>query len=615
MKKQILATIVAGILSLSSLAALAGCGESGDNTEPEIKGVKDTLTVESGTQIDVLEGVTATDKEDGVLTDKIVVTSLPALTFTDGKATPTKSGTYELTYSVTDKGNLTAEAYSTLTVTRHAGEPETLYKFNFNNDTQQESHGWESSVGEKATATAALKEGSYVFDITNPGEKDDNITLIKNMELEPADYKIKVWAKSTKDTYIHVIAEDAGLESWQGLGGTYNGKVGATIGAVEANFTLAETKSTDLRIHLGKITPNPDNAADTTPTDFKVTIVKIELYKTTGTETKKPVYTENFANYANDKYIVGVGDNAAMTATTENGAAKFNITAYAAGQDDYLIKAALPLTGVSSLDAEKKYYVSFKATATNAQAFNVTIEDNIQEWQKRANFQSVDVGAGETKNVEFSFVPEKDGTADWVIRFYLGKHAAGVTSNVITIDDLVFGTLEGDRMTEKTNDRFIAYGGGSQNEANPAYIWDTFNGTDGSEEKGVGTIWTDGGSLFYRIDQGAAVDWHNKLVFGYTANPLKLPAHCYFTVKFTAKASKAVSCPMFLNNLGNWAPRVNEKVEFTTEFKTYEFTTTETLVLEMDFELLFQFGSDDLMSKGEVTIEFKDFEILKSVVS
>ena len=243
------------------------------------------------------------------------------------------------------------------------------------------------------------------------------------------------------------------------------------------------------------------------------------------------------------------------------------------------------------------------------------MEHNETEWQNRASYGSFSVAAGETKTIEGSFTSEVAIDSNAVIKLYVGTPSEGVATNVLTIDDVVFGKLEGDKETEKTLDRFIAYGKGSQNEENPNYLWDTFNGTDEDNEKGVGTIWTEGGSLFYRIEEGSTTDWHNKFFFGYGANPLKLPADSYFTVKFTAKASKAVSCPMFLNVLGNWAPRVNETVNFTTEYQTFEFTTTETLVTEMNFELLFQFGSADLAQLGEVTIEFKDFEILQSVVS
>ena len=122
------------------------------------------------------------------------------------------------------------------------------------------------------------------------------------------------------------------------------------------------------------------------------------------------------------------------------------------------------------------------------------------------------------------------------------------------------------------------------------------------------------GSLFYRIDQGGITDWHNKLICGYGDNPLVLKADSYYTVEITVKASQNVSCGFFLNPMGNWDPRLTESLDITTVEKTFIFTTTETLVTDMNFEMLFQFGSEATAALGEVTIEFVSIKIYQSVV-
>ena len=58
------------LLSLSMFLALAACGNETVNNKPTITGVKD-LTVQAGTEIDVLAGVAASDAEDGDLTAMI----------------------------------------------------------------------------------------------------------------------------------------------------------------------------------------------------------------------------------------------------------------------------------------------------------------------------------------------------------------------------------------------------------------------------------------------------------------------------------------------------------------------------------------------------------------
>ena len=76
------------------------------NNKPVINGVSDkTITV--GTAFDSMSGVTATDKEDGDLTNSIVVT---------GAVNTSVAGSYELTYSVTDSKGETTTAKATITV-------------------------------------------------------------------------------------------------------------------------------------------------------------------------------------------------------------------------------------------------------------------------------------------------------------------------------------------------------------------------------------------------------------------------------------------------------------------------------------------------------------------
>ncbi|MGL4913304.1 MAG: immunoglobulin-like domain-containing protein, partial [Romboutsia sp.] len=97
-------------------------------TEPEVNeapvfaGVTDK-TIKVGQIFDALAGVTATDKEDGNLTDKIEVT---------GKVDTSKAGKYTLTYSVTDSKGLETVAKRTITlesdsVDGDTYDPNTIY--------------------------------------------------------------------------------------------------------------------------------------------------------------------------------------------------------------------------------------------------------------------------------------------------------------------------------------------------------------------------------------------------------------------------------------------------------------------------------------------------------
>ena len=244
------------LLSLLMLLSLAACGgkdaapaASGENQKPSIQGVQDA-SVEAGQSFDALAGVTAADPEDGDITGMITVESTPTLDFKGGKATPENAGSYELVYSVTDKAGATAEAYATLTVTKKTGEATLLKQFDFSTADTANAHGWEAVV-DGADAAGALKDGAFVVDIVNPGEGDGAIRFVKNLDVKAgADYKIKIWAKSTAPTFAHFIPKDGSTDEWKTFGGeVWNFRLDETMKCVESNFTAPEDGIAELRLH------------------------------------------------------------------------------------------------------------------------------------------------------------------------------------------------------------------------------------------------------------------------------------------------------------------------------------------------------------------------------
>lgn len=596
------------LLCLAMVAALAACSQSAENTAaPEITGVSDQ-SVPVGTEFDAMAGVAASDAEDGDLTAQIVVTSLPELTFTNGKATPDAPGSYELTYTVTDQGGLEGKAYATLTVTRQTGEATVFQQMDFATPESQDSHGWAAQIGESAQAVGEQKEGAFVFTITDPGQSDGDIQLLKSgVPLKAADYRVKVWAKADVPTYAHLLARNENAEAWELFGGAYNLPIGTDIAPLELNFTSAGEGSAELMLNLGKITPNPDNPDDTTPANVTVTIDKIEFYEISGTQTQTPVYTADFSQA--DAAALTAGDGASGAVTVADGAAAFQIDAYPSEGGVWSVKADLALPGIT-VEAGEKYYYTMTVTAANAQSGECLVESAAQADAARANFNSLTLAAGEETVITNVFTAES-AVEDPVIRLQVGAPAEGVTSNTLTVTGLEFGKVEGDLETAKTID---AFGASIAASPDPSLLWTTYNGTDEDNDLGVGTIWTQDGSLFYRIDQGGNVDWHNKLIFGHGENPLTLPADNYFTIEITAKASQPVSCGFFLNPMGGWDPRISETIDFTTEEQTFTFKTTDTLIMDMDFEMLFQFGSADLAALGSVTIEISNLTIYQESV-
>ena len=600
------------IALLLTVCMLDGTGLAFAEGAPTLTGVHDQ-SVMAGTEFDALAGITAADAAGADLTDMIVIESLPALDFKNGKATPENPGDYELVYSVTDASGATAEDYATLTVTKKTGE-EVVYKtFDFSNGTVTDNRGWEAKINtDVADATAELKEGAYVIEIKNPGDGDGAVQLAKaGYPLKAADYKIKIWAKSTKKTYAHILARNEQAEGWETFGGAFNVEIGPEIAPLELNFTSPGEGSAELLFNLGKITPNPDNAEDTTPEDFKVTIDKIELYEISGEETQVPTYTADFS--ANEGLTAEAGDGAAASAAFADGKATVTIDSYPGeGGGVWSVKANI-LLGDTKIVKGQKYFYSFKMTAANGQGGEALVESAEKAWECRANFNGLNAAAGEETVVSSVFTAEAD-VEDPVIRLQIGNAPEGAASNSIVISDVVFGNVEGDKETHKTIDSFMPFGRNTANAENPDCPWETFNGTDEDNERGVGTIWAENGSFFYRIDNGGTVDWHNKLICGIGGNPLTLASDSYYTVEITARATQPVSCGVFLNPMGGWDPRFSEGMDLTTEFQTFRFSTKDTFVVDMDFELLFQFGSEALSKMGEVTIEFQNMTIYQMSV-
>ena len=93
------------VLALIGFIAF-GCGPKATDTAPEILGAVDK-TIEKGTRFLPLEGITASDKEDGDLTEEIQVVN---------KVNINVEGTYKVTYTVFDSDGNMAKQEITVTV-------------------------------------------------------------------------------------------------------------------------------------------------------------------------------------------------------------------------------------------------------------------------------------------------------------------------------------------------------------------------------------------------------------------------------------------------------------------------------------------------------------------
>ena len=157
---------------------------------------------------------------------------------------------------------------------------------------------------------------------------------------------MKVWAKSSAPTYAHLIARDENAEGWETFGAVWNARIDENIAPIELFFTSEGEGSA------------PDNAEDTTPENFTVTIDKIELYKITGEEHEVEVFSSDLT--AADAVTVEAGDGAA--ASFDGGVV--TIENYPTEGGVWSIKANIGLGGETIANGTK-YFYRFTVNAEN----------------------------------------------------------------------------------------------------------------------------------------------------------------------------------------------------------------------------------------------------------
>lgn len=650
--KKILAI---GLAAALSLTMLAGCGETGNtdnnggnggngnnnettNTAPVIAGVKEEVTIMAGTEFNALEGVTATDAEDGDLTSKIEVTS-DELTFTNGKVTPTVPNElmgYFVEYSVKDSGGKEATASTTLFVTEKVAELENVYTADFSAAPaakDEDRHGWNMWASEEngVEATAEVKDGAYVIDVKNMpttvnGDGDLNLNKTVN-DLGVGQYKFIVWAKASVETYYCMFAKDAKKDGWVTYGdGHYHQKLGTETKAYVLDFELTEEalaevegNKTNIEFHFNLGRKDPESAD--MPESFTIYVNKIAIYKTTGVDKEEEVFKNDFSQ-AGENQIFPRNDNGAdSTATIEDGAAKFNITKYPNQPNVWELKADVALGDVA-IEEGGRYRIAFEITAASNQPAEVLIENG--ENNDRAGYLngSLELKAGVKQELSYNFTAEKAIAANKaMLRFQIGKPSDGVSSNVLTIDNVVLYKITGDKKTEKNVDKFVLFGKGSTNETDSKLPFDVFNGSDDDPaNKGIGTAYIKDGKLVYEIEEGSASGGQNKLVIGYWENPINLPKDAYYVVSFKVKASASIGMDVCLHDMdcgdnwdngllyrrASWMPEGNYAIG--TAETTVEFTT-EVVYKESKCELILEFGSEALSKLSGVTIEISEIEI------
>ena len=229
------------------------------NTAPVLNVPEDqTVSLSHNGTFDVLNGITASDKEDGDLTKVIKVT---------GNVDLSKEGTYTLTYSVTDSAGQTTSAKRVITVVND------LPVISANDQTIEVG----TSFDPLANVTASdVQDGDLTKDIKVTGNVDTTKLGTSQLTYSVSDHD---GGQTTKTINITVYAKDASFSGLDAL-------------------TVQQGSTPDLR--KGVSVSDPYSA---TPSDFTVTACDT---KTPGQKSVTYSYVDKWGHVTTQDRVINV---------------------------------------------------------------------------------------------------------------------------------------------------------------------------------------------------------------------------------------------------------------------------------------------------------------------
>lgn len=480
------------------------------------------------------------------------------------------------------------EAFSvivdTITVTETPSViEETLYADDFSTDN---AGVFEVGIGETAVGTSSIADGVLTVALTENGDADWHAKIFKTgIAIESgATYTFTVNMKASEAVKVHYIINNADA-GWSPFVGSWNMAVGTDFADYTLEFVAGEASSNaEFLLQFGG--DNFDGF--TNPNAWTLTVDSITITKSTAASVETEVLSDDFEDGLTTGWGErGTEDHVATISNVDN-ELSLNIATYPAENNPWNMD--LYLATDYNLVSGSVYKVVFDYSTVSDQFYELCFEDVNMDWQIRAGFKNGTLTGEGT--LEFTFVAAMDITGLY-IKMSIGKAADGVTSNVLTIDNLKFYTITGS--TESVSDVTTFDPAGD-------VAWGTYNNND---EGAYGVVYAEDGVLIYEIEAFGATDWFNKVFF----SDVELTGGGLYTIEFTIKADKTVTGLAGLNVSGQWDPRIWESITVTETEQTFSFTMDAMLMFDMNFEILFQFGFAS--NEAPTTIEISSLTIYR----
>lgn len=434
---------------------------------------------------------------------------------------------------------------------------------------------------------------SGVFDNESAGEvkttKDSAIMNITKGSLENGCWQTKLIIKTglslsanTKYKISVDLTADKAINSFEVL--YNNGDVEKGIGALYGQKVEAKTKTTleyivtpesnkdDLNLVFQLGTQNVQGEGN----NIVVNNIKVEESKQND-----EILTEGFKftneNLANDFW----SDSQGSSKLNQDGSVLLDVTKGTTTPNHWELKQYL-WTGLS-LSKNRDYIVSIDVTSTvSLEKIEMLLRQKDAGETNYGELKGISLVANEKTRLTFETHLEEDLSNAGLV-FQLGSMQQ---AGQIKFENLNIVAKGGTKEVKVTDYTFSPVGFGTFN--------DNANGAEGS-------LYVEDNHLVYEMNKIGLTDWHNKMY----VDRVTLEDGKIYTFKFKAKADKNISCAFFLDVCGKWDPRLSAQVDFTTEYQEFEFSTTKAFAATMDFELLWQFGSEANNKLGGAKITFE----------
>ena len=485
-----------------------------------------------------------------------------------------------------------------------------------NGDFTRGEEGWNiHSITSPGEATAEVKDGKVVYNITNVGNEDWNIQLKQeNIALEKGcNYKMTFNAASTEARTIKLaMLSNDGQYTWYG---------GADIilekdleKNVEIKFTMdypTDLKTT-LAVSMGQIKDYetkediPTPASTITLSDFK--LVKIDAPEATPTPVPDTTPTPDVPNTPADGNLIKNGNFAngtegwdiqAITAPGEaavevkDGKVVYNITNV--GDNEWYVQ--LKQVGIT-LEQGCKYKVTFKVTSTETRKIKFAMSNNDDNNYKWYGGADIDLTKDSEENFETEFTMDESTDSNTRMVVSMGKMDNKDTPvSTITLSDFTLVKID-----IPENGNLIKNG----NFANGTEEWDI----QAITAPGEATVEVKDGKIVYNITNVGDDEWYVQL----KQVGITLEQGCKYKVTFkvTSTETRKIKFAMSNNDDNNYKWYGGADIDLTKDseenFET-EFTMDEST--DSNTRMVVSMGKMDNKDTPVSTITLSDFTLVK----